>query len=228
MREGAGAGDFDGYIVVLRQGQDIGQVGEGFGRRRRHKGLRQAEVVDDNLGVGVPACQFAQQGQFAGAHHIDGDAGRRAGVKDAAQAGVVGFIGFVCQHYADAHHAGGGRPPGDFVGHGCRAGVKGLDDAEAAGVAGVHLQGVAGIVAVHRVGGDEQGAGHAHGVHCGDHIVAGDFVGAFQVAGPGAFRAVALVGVHLGVDYDGVGGGRGGGGRHRVGSLGTGGRGRAV
>ena len=53
--EGAGAGDFDGNVVELGEGEDVWEVGPCVGRRWRFVRLREAEVVDDELGVRVVA-----------------------------------------------------------------------------------------------------------------------------------------------------------------------------
>ena len=90
--QGAGAGDFDGDVVQFGEGEDVGQVGEGLRGRRGFEGLGEAHMVNDYLGVGVAAGQFAEQGELAGAHYVDGDAGPGAGGEDAVEARVVGRV----------------------------------------------------------------------------------------------------------------------------------------
>jgi hypothetical protein len=74
----------------------------------------------------------------------------RRGGQNAVEAGI-GRVGrnLVSQHDPDADRALGSRPVGDRIGH-CGVGrVDRLDQPEPAGVRGINLKGIAGVVAIH-------------------------------------------------------------------------------
>ena len=64
-------------------------------------------MVDDELGVGVFARHFSEDGEFAGAHNVDGNIRFGTGGKDLVDAGVVGFDLDACEHDACTNYAGG-------------------------------------------------------------------------------------------------------------------------
>ena len=145
-------------------------------------------------------------GELAGAHDVDGDVCFGAGGEDLVDAWVVGFDFDACEHDAGADDARCGSPVFHLLLDGVGIGVERSDEAEASGVFVVDLEGVTGVVLVHGERGYEDGAVDADGVHCGYHVIAGDFGRAFQVAVPGSFGMVVLIGVDLDVDYGGWGG----------------------
>ncbi len=63
----------------------------------------------------------------------------------------------------------------------------------------VDLLGIAGILAVHAERRHPHRAVDADGVHRRRHLVAGDFGRVLEGAGPKAGRAVAFLGVNLGI-----------------------------
>ena len=118
-------------------------------------------------------------------------------------AGVVGFDLDACEHDAGTDDTGSRGPLFHVLLDGFGIGVEWSDESEAAGVFGVNLECVGCVVLIHGERGDEDCAVDADCVHCRDHVVAGDFVRAFQVAVPWAFGTIAFVGVDLDVDYGG-------------------------
>ena len=163
-------------------------------------------MVDDELGLGMVACHLAEDGEFAGAHDVDGDVCFGTGGEDLVDAWIVGFDLDACEHDAGTDAARCGGPVFHLLLDGVGIGVERSDEAETSGVFVVDLEGVAGVVLVHGERGYEDGAVDTDRVHCRDHVIAGDFGRAFQVAVPGAFGVVSLVGVDLDVDYGGWGG----------------------
>ena len=89
---------------------------------------------------------------------------------------------------------------GDRLRHRGVARVDRLDQGEAAGVLGVHLERVAGVVAVQGERRDQDRAVDPDRVHGRDHLIARDLRRALQDADPGTARVVAFVGVDLRVD----------------------------
>ena len=114
---------------------------------------------------------------------------------------VVGFDLDACEHDAGTDDAGSRGPLFHLLFDGFGIGVERSDEAEASGVFVVDLEGVTGVVLVHGERGYEDGAVDTDRVHCRDHVIAGDFGRAFQVAVPGSFGMVVLIGVDLDVDY---------------------------
>ena len=137
----------------------------------------------------------------APAEQVDGKRAAGGGREDAPDAGMPGIDrGAVRHHDPDRCRPLLRRPLGDDLGHRRIGRVHRLDEPEPSGMPGVDLDRVARIEAVHGVGGDQQGPVDADRVHRGDHVVAGDLRGAGENPRPGAARAVALVGMDLGVD----------------------------
>ena len=104
------------------------------------------------------------------------------------------------QHDADSDRARRLLPVGDDIGHTGIVRVDRLDDGDPAGMGPLHLHRVAGVVAVHGKGGDEDRAVDADLVHRRHHLVAGDVIGPVRHAVPGPLRRVGLIGMDLGID----------------------------
>src|SRR6266481_5367026 len=64
----------------------------------------------------------------------------------------------------------------------------------------LHLHGIAGVVAVHGEGGDEDRAVDADLVHRGHHLVTRDVIGPVRHTVPRSLRRVRLIGMDLGID----------------------------
>src|SRR5882757_1025191 len=64
----------------------------------------------------------------------------------------------------------------------------------------LHFHGIAGVVAVHGKGGDEDRAVDADLVHRRHHLVTGDVIGPVRHSVPGPLRSVRLIGMDLGID----------------------------
>ena len=79
-------------------------------------------------------------------------------------------------------------------------GIDRLDEGKPVGMALVHLEGIARVVAVHRKWRHQDGAVDADSVHCSYHLVARDLRWPRQYGVPRPARAIALVGMHLRVD----------------------------
>ena len=75
-----------------------------------------------------------------------------------------------------------------------------LDQRKSSGMALVHLERIAGVVAVHREGRHQDRAVDAGSVHLRHHLVARDLRRTCQHAVPRPAGTIALVGMHLGVD----------------------------
>ena len=88
------------------------------------------------------------------------------------------------EQHADPHRAGRALPVGDDVGDGRIGGIDGLDEREPAGMAFVHLERIARVVAVHRERRHQDRAIDADGVHRGHHLVARHLRGPDQHAVP--------------------------------------------
>ena len=104
------------------------------------------------------------------------------------------------QHDADADRARRLLPVGDDIGHRRIVRVDRLDDGEPVGMGPLHFHRIAGVVVVHRKGGDEDRAVDADLVHRRHHLVAGDVIGPVRHAVPGPLRRVRLIGMDLGID----------------------------
>ena len=115
VRQGARPGNLDGDIVMRGQGDDLTEIGKGLGRRGRLEGLVQADMVHNDLGVGVPARQLSQQRQFSPAQHVDRQAVPRPGRQYPMQPRIVGRR-VTHQHDARPDHAWLCRPFGNLVG----------------------------------------------------------------------------------------------------------------
>lgn len=61
------------------------------------------------------------------------------------------------------------------------------------------FDGVAGVVAIHREGRDQQRAVDPDAIHCSHHVIPGDLRRAVENGSPGPPRVVAFVGMHLGI-----------------------------
>jgi hypothetical protein len=100
-----------------------------------------------------------------------------------------------------------------------------FDQAEPVRVLCLHFEDVARVVTVHRERRHQHRAVDPDRIHCSHHLVARHLLRPDQSASPWPARMVALIGVHLGVDYRPSGGAGGprqpGGGDH----PGSGGRG---
>jgi hypothetical protein len=64
---------------------------------------------------------------------------------------------------------------------------------------GVDVDGVTGVVAIHRKRRNQHCTVYADGVHGRNHIIARNLGRAVENGGPGTAWMVALIGVHLGV-----------------------------
>ena len=106
------------------------------------------------------------------------------------------------QHDADADRARRLLPVGDDIGHRRIVRVDRLDEREPAGMGPLHFHRIAGVVAVHGKGGDEDRAVDADLVHRRHHLVTRDVSGPVRHAVPGPLRRVRLIGVDLGIDDD--------------------------
>ena len=116
MGESAGPGDLDSNVVVLGQGNHIVQVGEWFCGRRWDKGLGQPHMVDNQLGIGMPAGELAHEGQLASTHHVSGETPAfPTAAKIRFQAFVVRLEVLAAQHHSHSHHARGAGPFGHIV-----------------------------------------------------------------------------------------------------------------
>src|SRR5215813_12138028 len=80
------------------------------------------------------------------------------------------------------------------------AGSTGLTRANRGGMALVHLERIAGVVAVDRERRNQDCAADTDGVHRGDHLVTRDLARSRQFGVPRPARVIALVGMHLRVD----------------------------
>jgi hypothetical protein len=75
-----------------------------------------------------------------------------------------------------------------------------LDNGEPAGVSPLHFRGIAGVVAVHGKGGDEDRTVDADFVHRRHHLVTRDVIGPVRHTVPRSLRSVRLIGMDLRVD----------------------------
>src|SRR5262249_32866151 len=78
--------------------------------------------------------------------------------------------------------------------------VDRLDDREPAGVGALHFHRIAGVVAVHGKGGDEDRAVDPDLVHRRHHLVTRNVIGPVRHTVPGSVRRVRLLGVDVRLD----------------------------
>ena len=109
-------------------------------------------MVDDELSVRVVACHFSEDGEFTGAHDVNGDVCFGAGGKDLVDADVVGFDFDACEHDACAYDARGGCPLFHLLFDVVGIGVERSDESKFVRMFGVNLEGVGCVVLVHREG----------------------------------------------------------------------------
>jgi hypothetical protein len=125
----------------------------------------------------------------------------RAAAGDAVEARVVRrAVCFLRQHDADADRARRILPLGDDVGHRRIVRVDRLDDCKPVGMGLLHFDRIAGVILVHRKGGDEDRAVDADLVHRRHHFVTRDVIGPVWHTVPGSLRRVRLIDVDLGID----------------------------
>ena len=199
VRERAGAGDFDCDVVVLGESDDVVHLRPRFVGGGRLEGLLQADVVDHDLGVGMPPRQLRQDRQLAPAEDVDRDPAARTGIEHMREPGMIGVDALEGQHDARADDSGPRGPGLDLGRDRVGVGVERRDQAEAIGVLLGDALAVAGVVAVDREGRNQQRAVDADGVHRRDHLLAGHRRRTGQ-HGAVVALVVAVVGVHLAVD----------------------------
>ena len=100
----------------------------------------------------------------------------------------------------DADRARRVLPVSDDIGHRRIVRVDRLDDGEPAGMGPLHVHRVAGVVAVHGKGGDEDRAVDADLVHGRHHLITRDVIGPVWHTMPGSLRGVRLIGMDLRID----------------------------
>ena len=146
-------------------------------------------MIDDEPRVGMAIDQRPARVQIVPAQQVDRKivANRRA--RDPVEAGVVRrALRLLRQHDADPDRARRLLPLRDDVGHARIVRIDRLDDGEPAGMGPLHFHGIAGVVAVHRKGGDEDRAVDADLVHRRHHLVTRDVIGPVRHTVPGPLR----------------------------------------
>ena len=178
------------------------------------EGLRQPQMIDDDSRLGMVRGELGQRRQLVPAQHVHRQVVLAGAGEDTVQPRLRG-AGFdhgkaLGQHDASAHCAGRVRPLGNLLRHIDGRGVERLDQAESRWMPGMHLAGVAAVVAVHAERGNQEGAIDANGIHGRHHVVARHLRRPNERSGPRPFGTVALVGVNLAVDDRCRGAGHGG------------------
>ncbi len=87
-----------------------------------------------------------------------------------------------------------------MIGHRRIVRVNRLNDGEPVGMGPLHLDRIAGVIAVRGKGGDEDRAVDADLVHRPHHLVTRDVIGPVRHTVPGSLRSVRVINMDLGID----------------------------
>jgi hypothetical protein len=150
---------------------------------------------------GMAIDQRGARVQVAPAQEVDRKVVANGCAQDPVEARIVWLaLRLLRQDDPDADRARRILPVGDDIGHRRIVRVDRLDDGEPAGMGPLHVHRIAGVVAVHGKGGDEDRAVDADLVHCRHHLVTRDVIGPVRHCVPGSLWGVRLIGMDLRID----------------------------
>jgi len=172
--------------------QHLRKVGPGLRRRGRDARLHDAQMVDDESRVGMAIDERSADFQIVPAQDVDRKSWRTAARAIRSRPGSSGSrLALRRQHDADSDRARRLLPVGNDIGNRRIVWVDRLTMASRPGWARLHLHGIAGVVAVHGKGGDEDRAVDADFVHRRHHLVTRDVIGPVRHTVPRSLRRVA-------------------------------------
>src|SRR6266851_4782884 len=112
-------------------------------------------------------------------------------------AGAGGTRGCMMPRWSMMNRVSGWR---SMIGHRRIVRVNRLNDGEPVGMGPLHLDRIAGVIAVRGKGGDEDRAVDADLVHRPHHLVTRDVIGPVRHTVPGSLRSVRVINMDLGID----------------------------
>src|SRR5579862_1371141 len=202
VRQSAGAGDLDGDIGKLCERHYLWQFCPWFGRWRRIVRLNEAEMIHDDLGVGIAADQLNSLVESSGDVQVDRDREPCGLLQHAVKAGIGGVLIVPATHqqHPDADGAWCALPVRDHVCNGRIRWIDRLDQRETVWIPVAHRDRITRIVTVHSERRNEDCAIDAGGIEFRNCTLAGDLGRSSQYRVPGSARMIALVGMELRVD----------------------------
>jgi len=158
-------------------------------------------MVEDEARIGVPVDQRGARVEVVPAQYVDRKIMPNGFTQDPVQAGVARVTLRLLRHHdPDADCARRLLPVGNDIGHRRIVRVHRLHEGEPAGMGPLHLHRIAGVIAVHGKGGDEDRAVDADLVHGRHHLVTRDVIGPVRHAVPRPLRGIRLIGMDLRID----------------------------
>src|SRR5262249_12549972 len=164
--------------------------------------LNKAKMIDYDLRIGIAEDQLEPLVEPPGNVQVDRERQTSSLHQHSIEVRIGGGLGVAPkdEQHATAYRTGSALPVRDDLRDGRVGRIDRLDEGKPGGMALVHLERIAGVVAVDRERRNQDCAVDADGVHRDDHLVTRDLARSRQYGVPRPARVIALVGMHLRVD----------------------------